>query len=139
MVDLHSILASHHKKPEGHDPEGNSGIKRIGPEFSEIPDLFFDEILVNYKLSRLEVSVLMYLYRQVWCRPNLHRMYGLTQIQSYTDIANAQKSSMDEVYQVLRKLESYGFIETIRSGQYFVRRFFTEEYDEFYGMTYDNF
>ena len=54
---------------------------------SEIPDIFFDQILVNYKLSRQEVLVLMYLYRLVWRRPNLHRDYGIGPLLSYNDMA----------------------------------------------------
>ena len=37
------------------------------------------------------------------------------------------------------RLEELGFISTIRSGQYFVRRYFTKENDEKFGQTYDDF
>ena len=43
------------------------------------------------------------------------------------------------ILQSIRHLESYGLIETIRSGQYFVRKYFTEENDLKYGQDYDHF
>ena len=45
----------------------------------------------------------------------------------------------ENIYQALRKVEEYGFISTIRSGQYFVRKYFTKDYDEKFGQTYDDF
>ena len=38
---------------------------------------FFDTILVDFKLSRIRYSGVIFLYRQVWCLPNLHRKYGI--------------------------------------------------------------
>lgn len=141
MDELHSILATHHsknrlnkKKKVG--PEGND---KSGPTTSEIPDVFFDTILVHFKLGRMEIMVLMYLYRQVWCRPNLYQNYGISQILSHTEIGKNLNLSIDEVYAALRKLESLNFIETIRSGQYFVRRYFSEDLDKEYGQNYDDF
>ena len=51
MEDLRSILSSHHpKKDAPFNPD------TVGSEFkattSEIPDLFFDDILVRFKLTR---------------------------------------------------------------------------------------
>ena len=140
MTDLHSILATHNlKRKASSEEETKSHYSDVKPQFSQIPNVFFDDILVNYKLNRIELSVLLFLYRQVWCRPNLYQEYGLTQIMSYTQISNFLSCSMDEVYQALMKLEKFYFIETIRSGQYFVRKYFTPEMDEYYGMTYDDF
>ena len=39
----------------------------------------------------------------------------------------------------IRALENYGLIETVRSGQYFVRKYFTRELDSEFGQTYDEF
>lgn len=140
MVDLQSILASHHPKSKRKKNPGSQGpIKGPIPSSSEIPDLFFDEILVKHKLNRVETLVLMFLYRQVWCRPNLYEIYGFCQVLSHADVAQKLGIPLDEFLLALRKLESLTFIETIRSGQYFVRKYFTEENDRQFGHTYDNF
>lgn len=138
MVDLQTILATHH--PKTREKERNASDRpNQKPNISEIPDVFFDDVLVNYKLNRVEAMVLMYLYRQVWCRPNLYKEYGLSQILSHTEISKSLKISLDDVYHALRNLESLSLIETIRSGQYFLRKFFTEENDQLYGQRYDDF
>ncbi|MBT3982078.1 MAG: helix-turn-helix transcriptional regulator [Bacteriovoracaceae bacterium] len=139
MVDLHSILAEHHAKdrPGDMDPEREEGKK--APTVSKIPDLFFDDVLVTCKLGRIEILVFMYLYRLVWCRPNLYKAYGFSQVMSHTEIAKSLAVTIDDVYHSLRKLEDLGFIETIRSGQYFVRKYITKDYDQEYGQGYDDF
>ena len=81
----------------------------------------------------------MYLYRQTWCRPNLHKKHGISPMVSHKVAADAMDISLEILHQTLRRLESFGFIETIRSGQYFVRKYFTEENDKKYGQSYDNF
>jgi len=141
MDELHSILATHHPKnrPSKKRKIGPDNSDKNGPTTSEIPDVFFDTILVNFKLSRIDIMVIMYLYRLVWCRPNLYQNYGISQILSHTEIGKNLNLSIDEVYQALRKLESLNFIETIRSGQYFVRRYFSEELDKEYGQNYEDF
>ncbi|MFN8370088.1 MAG: hypothetical protein U0T83_05625 [Bacteriovoracaceae bacterium] len=138
--DLQSILINHHSKSkvkseDTSDPEVRNNVATT----SEIPDLFFDEILTNFKLNRFEILVLMYLYRLVWCRPNLYKTYGYGQVLSLTEVAKSLNIETDEVYNALRKLESLDFIETIRAGQYFVRKYFTAELDKFYGQNYDDF
>ncbi len=140
MVDLHSILADHRSKSKFLDTRDNQAPPRV-PKASgvEIPDLFFDQILVNYKFTRIEIMVLMYLYRQVYCRPNLYKDYGLSQLLSHTEMAKNLNIELEDIHHVLRKLEGLGFIETIRLGQYFVRKYFTKENDEFFGQTYDDF
>ncbi len=139
MEDLRSILTSHHSK----NSADAGAIKAINDEVkattSDIPDLFFDDILLQYKLTRIEILLLMYLYRITWCKPNLHRKYGIAPIISYTDLAKTLDISNEILHQTIRRLEGFSFIETIRSGQYFVRKYFTEEYDRKYGQTYDNF
>jgi DNA-binding MarR family transcriptional regulator len=139
MEDLRSILSSHHSKSS----TTASAIKATNGEVkattSEIPDLFFDEILVDVKLTRTEVLLLMFLYRITWCKPNLHRKFGIAPIISHTELAKSLDISNEILHQTVRRLEGFNFIETIRSGQYFVRKYFTEENDRKYGQTYDNF
>ena len=139
MEDIRSVLSSYGSKP-------TKASKRPHPEpmekqatTSEIPDLFFDDILIKYKLTRVEILILMYLYRLTWCRPNLHKKYGIAPMVSHKDVAENLEISIEVLLQNLRRLESFQFIETIRSGQYFVRKYFTRENDELYGQTYDNF
>lgn len=137
MDDLQSILASHHSR----DPsEGQKKDFKIPePSISEIPDVFFDFILVHYKLNRIEIMLMMFLYRKVWCQPNLYQKFGISPMLSHTEMGKVLGVTLDEIYSALRKLESFNFIETIRSGQYFVRRFFTEDLDQTYSQVYDDF
>jgi len=140
MVDLQTILQDH--RPKRRDSQKVSIEKSreiIAPSWSEIPDLFFDHILVEYKLGRMEIMVLMYLYRRVWCRPNLYKLHGIGQLMSHSDMAKSLGLAIEDVYRALRTLEEYAFISTVRSGQYFVRRYFTKVNDEHYGQTYDDF
>ena len=139
MPDLHSILADHKSKRRKSliSTQEQQELKRAST--SQIPDIFFDEILKNYKLTRIEIVVLMFLYRQVWCRPNLYKVYGISQLLSHTEMAKTLGLSLEEVHSSLRKLEEYTFIETVRSGQYFVRKYFFKQYDEEFNQTYDDF
>ncbi len=140
MVDLHTILADHRSKSKHLDARDHQAPPRT-PKASgvEIPDLFFDQILVVYKFTRVEILVLMFLYRQVYCKPNLYRDYGISQLLSHTEMCKTLGVELEDVHHVLRKLENLGFIETIRLGQYFVRKFFTKAYDEQFGQTYQDF
>ena len=140
MVDIHSILADHRSKGKAEDNQdvGGSSVE-LGPSTSEIPDIFFDKIIVDYKLSRIEILVLMYIYRRVWCFPNLHRSHGISQMMSHTEMAKNLTIAIEDVYSALRKLEEYDFIRTIRAGQYFSRRFFSKELDANFNQTYDDF
>ena len=140
MVDLQSILAEHRSKKKvdySHNKSG-AGVPST-PTFSEIPDIFFDKIIVDFKLSRIEILVLMYIYRRVWCFPNLHRSHGISQLMSHTEMAKNINVVIEDVYLSLRKLEEYDMIRTIRAGQYFSRRFFSKGMDELYEQTYDDF
>lgn len=139
MVDLRTILEDHRSKKQGQNESPSLGKRPQTAQISEIPDLFFDDILVSYKLSRVEIMVLMYLYRRVWCHANLYKEYGLSQLLSHTEMAKSLNTPIESIYQALRKIEELGFITTIRSGQYFVRKYFTREYDELFGQTYDDF
>lgn len=136
MEDLQSILTSHH-------PANSGSMKPIKTEIkatmSAIPDLFFDDVLVKIKLSRVEILLMMYLYRITWCKPNIHKKFGIAPMINYEEVALKLDVSTEIFHQTIRRLESFGFIETIRSGQYFVRKYFTEENDQKYGQTYDNF
>ncbi len=137
MDDLHMILADHvTRKDKVSESLDQDSIDQL-PTCSDIPDIFFDEILVQYKLSRIEILVLMYLYRRVWCRPNLYKMYGISQLMSHTEMAKVLGVMMSDIYSALKKLEDYDFISTIRSGQYFVRRYFTRVEDDKYCQDYD--
>lgn len=137
MVDLQSILASH--KQKGVTEETSDSTPSKFPTASEIPDVFFDNILVEYKLSRVDIVVLIYLYRKVWCRPNLYQKHGISQLMSLTDMVNQLDVKIEEIHNCIRKLENFGFISTIRVGQYFVRKYFTKELDDYYAQTYDDF
>jgi len=140
MVDLQTILQDHRPKNRDSAKVSTEGPKEIlTPSWSEIPDLFFDQILVEYKLSRMEIMVIMYLYRRVWCRANLYKVHGISQLMSHTEMGKTLGLAIEEIYHALRTLEEYGFITTVRSGQYFVRRYFTKRNDEHYGQTYDDF
>lgn len=140
MEDIRSVLSQFHSKKRRGDEVEKSG---IGPSAvassSEIPDVFFDEILQKFKLNRSEISLLMYLYRQVWCRPNLYKSHGIGPLNSYADLCTILGITPEELGQYLRNLEKFGFIETVRAGQYFVRKFFTEALDKQYGQNYDEF
>ena len=83
MDELQAILADHRPKYRESQPDPkNSGQVPVA-SVSEIPDVFFDEILVKFRLSRTETLVMMYIYRKVWCKPNLYRAYGISPLFSY--------------------------------------------------------
>lgn len=141
-IDIHTIIAGHRsKKNETPVNVTASHVEARTPEAtsSEIPDIFFEEILAHVKLSRIDISVLMYLYRRVWCRPNLYREYGISPMFSLAEMAKVLNITIEELYQAFKHIEDFGFIGTIRSGQYFVRKYFTRELDEKFGQTYDDF
>ena len=140
MEDIRSVLSQFHsKKRQGNEVEKSGTRPSTVASSSEIPDVFFDEILQKFKLNRSEISLLMYLYRQVWCRPNLYKSHGIGPLNSYADLCTILGISHEELGQYLRNLEKFGFIETVRAGQYFVRKFFTETLDKQYGQNYDEF
>lgn len=141
MEDIRSVLSQFNSKKKR---DGDSVQKAaVGPaktaSSSEIPDVFFDVILQKYKLNRHEITLLMYLYRQVWCRPNLYKSHGIGPLNSYAELSANLGITSEELGTYLRTLENYGFIETVRSGQYFVRKYFTEMLDLQYGQDYDEF
>jgi hypothetical protein len=138
VEDIRSILSMYKSRKKGDDASLTSREVSVEtPTLSEIPDLFFDEVLPNVKLSRGETVLLMLLYRQVWCRPNLYRSHGIGPLNAYHDLARLLNMSQDDVIHAVHSLEGYGFISTIRAGQYFVRKFFTEENDAKYGQHYE--
>lgn len=138
MVDIQSIIKTHKGKVS--DENRQTGLVDTEmPTISEIPDLFFDNILVNFKLSRTEIIVLMYLYRKVWCRNNLYQKYGISQLLSLSDMVSQLDFRIEEIHNAIRKLENFGFILTIRIGQYFVRRYFTKDLDAKFNQFYDDF
>lgn len=143
MEDIRSVLSQFNTKKKRSADTDKVDNSSVGPvakaSSSEIPDVFFDIILQKYKLNRHEISLLMYLYRQVWCRPNLYKSHGIGPLNSYSELAIILGISSEELGNYLRSLENFGFIETVRSGQYFVRKFFSEELDRQYGQDYDEF
>ena len=143
MEDIRSILSQFHSKKK---TKSASDVQKSGEggaltdaSLAAIPDLFFDDILHRYKLTRPEITLLMFLYRQVWTRPNLYKSHGIGPLNSYVEMAQLLHFTQEELSQHLRSLENYGFIDTVRSGQYFVRKYFTEELDNKYGQDYDQF
>jgi hypothetical protein len=140
MDELKSILTEHRPKTKPVEIHGKGGdSSEVVAHSSEIPDVFFDHVIVDYKLSRIEILVLMYIYRRVWSFPNLHRSHGISQMMSHTEMAKNLGLVIEDVYSALRKLEEYDFIRTIRAGQYFSRRYFTKELDNSYSQNYDDF
>ena len=139
MEDIRSVLTQFHSKKKKTDAQkGNPSPDKLASA-SEIPDLFFDEIHHQFKLSRNEITTLMFLYRQTWSRPNLYKSHGISPLNSYAEMASFLHITTDELSHSLRSLENYGFIETVRSGQYFVRKFFTEALDTRFGQDYNEF
>lgn len=140
MEDIRSVLSQFNAKKKKDNDLQKSG---KGPDAvassSEIPDVFFDVVLQKFKLNRHEISLLMFLYRQVWCRPNLYKSHGIGPLNSYAELAATLGVTVEDLGTNLRHLENYGFIETVRSGQYFVRKYFTESLDLEFGQNYDEF
>jgi DNA-binding transcriptional ArsR family regulator len=140
MGDIRSVLSQFNAKKKISDATDRSGTGHVDvASISEIPDVFFDVILKNTKLNRHEISLLMFLYRQIWCRPNLYRAHGIGPLNSYSNLATNLGISIEQLGTDLRSLEQYGLIETVRSGQYFVRKYFTESFDLQFGQNYDEF
>lgn len=140
MEEVRSIIATYDKNSlikSGHDPSKKP--KKLEASYSDIPDVFFDEVLVQNKLKRSEVLLLMYLYRITWCRSNIHQKHGISPLVDYEEVSAKLAMSIPEFHQVIHSLSAYGFIEVIRAGQYFVRRYFLKELDLRYGQTYDDF
>lgn len=141
MGDIRSILSQFHSKKKIN--ESATQKSSTGPlaeaSLSNIPDVFFDDVLSKVKLTRSEITVLMFLYRQVWCRPNLYKTHGIGPLNSYAEMATYLHITNDELTHNLRSLENYGLLETVRAGQYFVRKYFTAALDIKYGQNYDEF
>lgn len=143
MEDIRSVLSQFHSRKKEASNSNEVQKAGLGPTAnaltSEIPDIFFDQILHQYKLTRSEIILFMFLYRQIWCRPNLYRSHGIGPLNSYSELCTSLGFSHEELGHHLRALENYGFIETVRAGQYFVRKYFTEAYDAKFGQNYDEF
>jgi DNA-binding transcriptional ArsR family regulator len=139
MEDIRSVLSQFHTKKKKTDIQKSGDGPQAEPSTSAIPDLFFDEVILKFKISRQEIAILMCLYRQIWSKPNLYRSHGIGPLNSYQQLATALHLSIDELTHGLRSLENLGLIETVRSGQYFIRKYFTEEFDNKFGQDYDQF
>lgn len=144
-MDIYRVIKTHRSKNiKGDDTDsvqlpGQSERSNLNLEYSDIPDVFFDQVIVEIRLSRIEILVLMYLYRRVWCRPNLFSLHGISPMLSLAEMANSLKIELQEVHASIRSLEKLGFLKTIRSGQYFVRKYFLKDLDERFDQTYDDF
>lgn len=142
MEDIRSLLTLYKERKTEQDTSAQSEVMMseaafVAPTFSEIPDIFIDEILPNTKLSRAEISLLLLLHRQVWGRPNLYRSHGIGPLNSYQELGKLLHLAQDDLIQTIRSLENHGFIQTIRAGQYFVRRYFTEANDHKFAQRYE--
>ncbi len=139
-MDIHSVLAGHKSREKSEDKILPDRFPRKdGLITVEIPEIFFDDILMSHKLGRIDILVLMLLYRKIWCKPNLYRIYGISPMLSLNKMGSELQTAIEGIHTSLRNLESYGLTLTIRSGQYFVRRYFTKEWDQYFSQTYDNF
>ncbi len=139
MEDIRSVLSQFHTKKRKDDTQKSGEGPQSEASTSIIPDLFFDEVILKFKITRQEIAILMCLYRQIWTRPNLYRSHGIGPLNSYQNLATTLHLTTDELTHGLRSLENLGLIETVRSGQYFVRKYFTEEFDNKFGQDYDEF
>lgn len=140
MEDIRSVLSQFNAKKKRDNETHKSGTGPVGQaSTSEIPDVFFDNVLHQHKLNRQEIILLMFLYRQVWCRPNLYKSHGIGPLNSYVELSTNLSFTIDELGHTIRSLEKFGLIETVRAGQYFVRKYFTEALDSHYGQNYDEF
>jgi DNA-binding transcriptional ArsR family regulator len=141
MEDIRSVLTQFKTKTKNDGREVQKA--SVGPlkeaSSSEIPDVFFDVVIQKFRLNRLDIAVLMYLYRQVWCRPNLYKSHGIGPLNSYAEMSTFLGVSHEELAQHIRALENFGLVETVRSGQYFVRKYFTPELDADFNQNYDEF
>ncbi len=143
MEDLKTVLDRHPTKEiltsNSNAPVGGSRKDKEKPPYVEIPAILFDHVLLEHKLTRIELMVLINLYRKVWTIPNINKKHGISEVLSHKEIIMELQINSQELYQSIRKLETLGFIETIRAGQYFVRKYFTKQYDIENGQTYDDF
>lgn len=140
MEDIRSVLTQFQSKTkDGKDVVTTTAGPVETPSLSEIPDVFFDVVLKQYKLNRGEIALLMFLYRQIWSKPNLYRAHGIGPLNSYADLSATLGISVEDLGVQIRVLEKFGLLEIVRAGQYFVRRFFSEELDAKFGQHYDDF
>ena len=140
-MDLVSIIRGHRSKSKFRkaSSEEITLTEKSVPRYSEFPDLLFDEILIEFKLQRVEILVLIYIYRKIWNPNNAYSKYGIGPMLSHQDLSKVLKIDLDELQKAIRKLESLGLIETIRVGQYFIRKYFTEKNDINFNQNYDDF
>lgn len=135
-MDLKSILNDHKSKHAS--SLASTDNHRLESSFSLIPDVFFDDVLVKFKLTRLEILALVYLYRKAWAPTNVDRKYGMTPHLDYKIFSQKLEIESEHLMQTLRKLEEFGFVQKMNHDLYFVRKYFTEELDKRYGQNYEN-
>lgn len=139
-IDIYKTIQGHRSRFNNQKiiSQNNLG-PEIQTDYLTIPELFFSEILPNIKLSRIEIVLLMHLYGLVWCRANLYAKHGISPLISLNEMAKKLNIGAQEQYLALKRLEDLDFIKTIRSGQFFVRRFFLKELDDAFEQDYDDF
>jgi len=74
-MDLKSILNEHRPKKTA---SSDAPTKEQSLSYATIPDIFFDEVLLRFTLTRVEILALVFLYRKTWNTPNLHQKYGIS-------------------------------------------------------------
>jgi DNA-binding MarR family transcriptional regulator len=143
MEDLKTVLDRHPTKEiltsTSNAPIGGSRKDKEADLYVKLPTILFDKVLLEHKLTRIELMVLICLYRRVWSVPNINKKHGISEVLSHKEIINELQIDSHELYHSIRKIETLGFIETIRAGQYFVRKYFTKQNDSDNGQTYDDF
>jgi hypothetical protein len=143
MTELRKILAKHSVRSS--IEKAQQEVREYSRDdinsyhFSDIPDVIFDDVVVKSKISRVEMLVYLYFYRHVWCRFNLFRDYGISPVLSLSETSKLLEVTLDELNRAIHKLESLELMETIRLGQYFVRKFGTKSHDEMAGQRYSDF
>ena len=106
MTEIRQVLE---KIPPKKSEDALNSESKISDNFSEIvfidiPEVFFEEILERFSLSRNEIRVLMYLYRQVWCYPNLYEKYGISHLNDLLDLSKKFNLSYNDLHKTLKNL-----------------------------------
>ena len=140
MTEIRRVLEKFPSKKELTSSSNENVSNELNNEctFIDIPEVFFTDVMERIALNRNELRVILYLYRQIYCYPNLYEKYGISQLNDLLELSKYFKLNYNELHKILKSLESYELIQTIRSGQYFIRRYFFTEYDEFFGQVYDD-
>jgi|GEM_PF-3007821 len=140
--NLREILTKYSSKGLDKEPEEEKKESLpipSNPKYSDIPDIFFDDILHRYKITKQEIIVLMFLYRKTWCGANIYKGHGISPLFSYEMLAQKCATEKSLLLDALKKLEVLGLITAVRPGQYFIRKFFLEQWDDQFHFNYHDF